>query len=331
MEIISTILKNKYYELLKLFDKMTQTDPNQRPNCREILELKHLWALDLNEFEIESELRIALDSETKNNNTNIFSIIESKLIKRNNEVIKSFQSINEKETFVMESMLRYKHRPVFVQKSLILLYYDFILIKCEPRPELIDLIVVLMREHSKIEQLQEITFACLYKLTEEGLGEKIDIKILEKVLNITIITLQLFPYNEKLQKIALLTLGSILLNHKISSEVSFDRYKCIQILIDSLVNSRDRDIYEMALEICSIISSQLSPNEKSDLLMKDVYLETFLTIITNYPYSLDYDFTLEYSLSTLTNLTDDSPKTCKILSEKWGIDIFLIILRVSID
>jgi hypothetical protein len=41
---------------------MKKEDPKQRPSCDEILEEKHLWALNENELEIEKEIRDVLDS-----------------------------------------------------------------------------------------------------------------------------------------------------------------------------------------------------------------------------------------------------------------------------
>jgi hypothetical protein len=73
---MSTQINLKYYELKKLFQKMTHSSPDQRPNCEEILEEKHLWASDENEFDLNNEIRVILKSEEKNETKFVHSILE---------------------------------------------------------------------------------------------------------------------------------------------------------------------------------------------------------------------------------------------------------------
>jgi hypothetical protein len=68
----------KYQNARKLSDKMTRSIPIDRPNCKQILESKHLWALDKNELEINDELSGLLEEKSKDKQS-IYHMIYTKL------------------------------------------------------------------------------------------------------------------------------------------------------------------------------------------------------------------------------------------------------------
>jgi hypothetical protein len=69
---------SKYQNALKFSERMTNLIPSKRPNCEEILESKHLWALDKNEFQINDELRQILEEKSKDKQS-IYHIFYTKL------------------------------------------------------------------------------------------------------------------------------------------------------------------------------------------------------------------------------------------------------------
>jgi hypothetical protein len=56
---------------------MTRNLPRNRPNCEEILKLKHSWALTEEEFEINDELKEEIIFKI-NNTESIYSILRPK-------------------------------------------------------------------------------------------------------------------------------------------------------------------------------------------------------------------------------------------------------------
>jgi hypothetical protein len=60
---------------------MTVRDFSKRPHCRKILDYKHLWALNRNEFDFDEDLSFI--KEHKNNNPFVYSMIISKLQQNN--------------------------------------------------------------------------------------------------------------------------------------------------------------------------------------------------------------------------------------------------------
>ncbi len=116
----------------------------------------------------------------------------------------------------------------------------------------------------KFENLPTILLRITYfllKLTDGELAEDIEPTVLSKLVLASLHVMETYPNHHQLQMNAL----SIICNENILKEVVFDRYDCSQILMNSLFNFNNTDIHLMALEIFSIISSQLSIIEKSNL------------------------------------------------------------------
>ncbi len=58
---------------------MTETLPEERPNCKEILNQKDVWVMNGAEIEINNDMRNILLSEKFDENFNIYSVMKSKL------------------------------------------------------------------------------------------------------------------------------------------------------------------------------------------------------------------------------------------------------------
>jgi Zyg-11 family protein len=189
--------------------------------------------------------------------------------------------------------------------------------------------------HSHSIKIQINGTVCLYKTTENELSTKIENNVLERVVEASMKAMDTFKDNEVLQTNILL----ILRNDHILENISFDKYKCVQLVFDTLVNFKRVGMNREALEICSILSAKITYNEKSNLCSNPIYLETLIDMIksridlvseNNETMNFDYDIMFEHTLSTLTNLTDGSPQICAIFIEKGGIELYLFIINVRI-
>jgi Zyg-11 family protein len=135
-----------------------------------------------------------------------------------------------------------------------------------------------------------------------------------------------FPKHQQIVLNAL----KILCGYRILENVPFDRYKCIQLAMKTLVEFKDKDMVYMAVEICSILSSHITRNEKSNIGSNPIYIETLLNIIRfSVRLTPDYEIILLYTLSFLWNLSDLSPETCELFLRKGGLDLYFLILNVS--
>ncbi len=84
-------------------------------------------------------MKLVLDSKG-NKNVYIYSLLELELIKLSDQILKDIQQAKHKESFILELLHRYEHRPTIVRESLV--YLDnYITDYCEPRPHLITCIL----------------------------------------------------------------------------------------------------------------------------------------------------------------------------------------------
>ena len=228
------------------------------------------------------------------------------------------------EEQLKESLRRYHKRPAFIQKSLFHLY-NYTLSYSEPRPDLIELIARPMRTHVKSIAICMAATACLYNLTKNELGDGLHPTVLKSVVDATLLAMETHPNHQQLQKNALLTLCS----DRILQNVSFDRFRCTQLVLDSLVGFKDTAMNRMAVAICSILAAKISTAETSHLGAKPIYMEALLEIVRHrVTTSVDNDIMLKFTLSALWNLTDESPKTCEMFLLKAGMDLYLKVLKV---
>lgn len=238
---------------------------------------------------------------------------------------------------IMDKLRRFKHSDNFVTKSTNTLFilHKYFFFDHELRTDFTDLLLLLIQVHSHSIKIQINVTACLHKTTENELSTKIEDKLLERVVEASMKAMDTFKNNEVLQTNILL----ILRNDHILENISFDKYKCIQLVFDTLVNFKGVGVNREALEICSILSAKITNNEKSNLCSNPIYLETLIDMIksrihfvsgNNETLNFDYDIMLEHTLSTLTDLTDDSPEICGIFIEKGWIELYLFIINVRI-
>jgi len=71
----------KYRNANNMCDRMSQRKFSQRPNCEEILDERHLWALNVNDLENDKKLKKILDSDV-GNDFSVENMIRIKLNKK---------------------------------------------------------------------------------------------------------------------------------------------------------------------------------------------------------------------------------------------------------
>jgi hypothetical protein len=76
---ISPELMSKFRNAKDFLIQMTNRAYKKRPDCQQILENKHIWALNREEFNAEQELRFVEENES--NNPYVYSMIITKLRK----------------------------------------------------------------------------------------------------------------------------------------------------------------------------------------------------------------------------------------------------------
>ncbi len=137
--------------------------------------------------------------------------------------------------------------------------------------------------------------------------------------------MELFPNIENLQIFCI----EIISNERIHQEIPFNRYKCIQLVLNSMINFQNKYLEERAFDVCVMISRKLSIAGQLNLYSNPVYMKTFLVrIITRLQNALNNDIYINYNFAALISYTKDSPKTCELFVESEGIDLCFNVLNV---
>jgi hypothetical protein len=328
-------LIKKYRRALELFNEMTNDLPEKRPDCEEILYRQNLWALK--EIEIENELRNIVKSGVMSKDIYIYSILESKLeeyfrtnalknqdlgldldfkkrLKENFQSLneaKSMNSCEENEVLFLQSLY---HLIVYSEKNF------------ETNIDLIDLLINQMKNYSKNILIQKAGMECLQNIIEYKLLNRIELKTLEKVVEVMLKAMESFPNQQQIQTFAL----QILSKDLILEDVSFDRYRCMRLTVNSLIGFDDNDMKKMGIYVCLGISRNLSTDDKTELCLKTDLMGILLGTVRQRAEYVPYnDFLFKNSLTTISDLTESSPEICKLFIEKDGLELFFLILIVK--
>ncbi|XP_055931857.1 protein zyg-11 homolog B-like [Argiope bruennichi] len=226
------------------------------------------------------------------------------------------------ESQVLESLRRYTQRRLYVVKSLCYLYADIQNLS-DVRVDIIELVLEGMKTFPTALGIQMAATACLYNLTKGSLSNKIHPNWLRKVVECTLVSMENFPNQLQLQKNALLTLCS----DRMLQDVSFNRYHCAELVMNSLMIFDDPAMNRMSVAICSILAARISTVETSNLGAKTDYMNRLLDIVKTKKEQGDVDIMMKFTLSALWNLTDESPKTCGVFLQLGGLQLFLSVLN----
>ncbi|XP_017771130.1 PREDICTED: protein zyg-11 homolog B-like [Nicrophorus vespilloides] len=192
------------------------------------------------------------------------------------------------------------------------------------RKDVFQLVLPAMAAHPRKFGVQMAATACLYNLTRGEISKTIHPKMLSHAVHLTLNAMESFPDEHQLQKNGLLTLCS----DRILQEVSFDRYRCTKLVLESLCANDEVNMNRMSVAICSILASKISTSETSELGAKPKYMSKLLAMVKERVESGRSDITLKFTLSALWNLTDESAATCHVFLENGGAELFLKVLCV---
>lgn len=232
------------------------------------------------------------------------------------------------ETQIKVALRHHAERKSYVQKLLYAMF-NFTQVFAEPRVDLIELVVKVMKVHSKKLAVQISGTACLYNLSKNSLGPKIHPRYFQEIVTVTLNAMANFPKHQQLQKNALLTLCS----DRILQDVTFERYRCARLVMESLVAFDDLSMKKMAVAICSILAAKIPTGEIASLGAEPHYMTHLLGILKEQIIDED-DFLdiimVKFTLSALWNLTDESPKTCNVFLLHDGLSLMIKLLETFV-
>jgi hypothetical protein len=159
---------------------------------------------------------------------------------------------------------------------------------------------------------------------------KREAKILTNIVKTALLTMEYLTNNRKLQLIACVILNDVFVcSDSVLQFVNFDRYKCIQLVMNSLLNFEDSYMNRIAVWITCALIRDISFVEKSNLFLNHSYIKSLLNIVeNNSQQTSNPDIILNQTLSLFWCLTDESPKVCEIFVEQKGLNLFFLLLKV---
>ncbi|XP_017762696.1 PREDICTED: protein zyg-11 homolog B-like [Eufriesea mexicana] len=226
------------------------------------------------------------------------------------------------ESQILEGLRRYTCRPVYLEKCLFNLFrltHNFL----ESRIDIIKLVLPAMREYPQEVHVQVPCTACLYNLTKGEFSIMIHPSILKQVVELTMIAMEFYPTNYRLQMNTLL----ILCSDRILQEINFDKYRCARLVLNSLLIFNEPSMNRMSVAICSILAAKISTRETSMLGAQPHYIAKLLAMVRAKVASKSVDTTMKFTLSALWNLTDESATTCEVFLDEGGMELFLNVLK----
>uniref|UniRef100_A0A673YR70 Zyg-11 family member, cell cycle regulator n=1 Tax=Salmo trutta TaxID=8032 RepID=A0A673YR70_SALTR len=226
------------------------------------------------------------------------------------------------ETQICEALRRYSEREGFVREALFHLF-SLTHIMEKPRPDILKLVVLGMKNHPATLNVQLAASACVFNLTKQDLAAGIPVRLLGTVTQLLLEAMCTFPNHQQLQKNCLLSLCS----DRILQEVPFNRFEAAKLVMQWLCNHEDQNMQRMAVAIISILAAKLSTEQTAQLGAELFIVKQLLHIVHQKATQGVVDATLKFTLSALWNLTDESPTTCRHFIENQGLDLFIKVLE----
>jgi hypothetical protein len=72
-------LKSKYQNAKTILDKMTNLSFNERPDCKEVLDCKDLWALSEEEAHFDEEFKNTIKSRASGKEITVYHLLKAML------------------------------------------------------------------------------------------------------------------------------------------------------------------------------------------------------------------------------------------------------------
>jgi hypothetical protein len=188
-------------------------------------------------------------------------------------VNKNNHSIETKLAEMEDSLIRFKHRPTFVIFTLTHLKHD-LQFDYELGTNLIKLMLVLIRKNSNVKDVQQLAIECLILMLKNSCFENF---AHGKHVKSIISDMESHPNNESLQQILLSMILKDLMPGVDGSPIY--RYECLNLMLNSLVNFKKFETNSIAIEICTNICDHLSINEKPNVGLNAIYLQSLIELV----------------------------------------------------
>ncbi|KAI2800669.1 Zyg-11 member B, cell cycle regulator [Blomia tropicalis] len=341
----SILVYMKHLKTLDISDSRGNPDHDDRLGTfiHEFAKFKHLVELDISgrasvTYQDIRKLVIAKKSNPNTESLQFLGLLESMvnydeifdILKISGDELMMTGTGNTRQ--IIECLKRYQDNVNFVAKALISLYVSRGQFEPEEiltyREEILNYIILLLHRYISSVNVVLVGTACLYIFTHLSSIELIPSTLLAKEVEINIMVLEKYPTNQAIVKNILFCLCI----DRILQDVSFDRMRCLQNVMDTLVTFQDVTICRLALAICSILAAKVPTEQTQTIGANQKYMKRLIEfvdrrkIFSNGRASPEYDnqiLLFKLALSALWNFTDESPKTCEIFIQHKGLKLYI--------
>ena len=195
---------------------------------------------------------------------------------------------------------------------------------------MISIIVDILHSYLSSVNIVLVSTACLYIFTQtfNSKEQQLHPAVLAKVVKINMKAMDNYSKNQPVMKNILLTLCS----DRILQEIMFDRMRCMQLVMDSLITFQDITLNRLALAVCSILAAKIPTQQTTIIGQQKLYMKRMLEFIDQQRFNNNdrdnRDILFKLALSALWNFTDESPKTCEAFIENQGLKMYIEALKV---
>ncbi|XP_047670924.1 protein zyg-11 homolog [Tachysurus fulvidraco] len=217
-----------------------------------------------------------------------------------------------------EALRRYRGRESFVQEALLCLYKLLGDADVGCRPDVLGLVYLGMKAHSKCVSVQVSGSACVFNLTILELAEGMSQRLLGNVMRHIITTMRTFPDHKQIQKNCLLSLCS----NYILDVVPFNRCEAAKQVMMCFISNEDETLQSLCASVIVVLMSKLSQEEIVELGTEKIIMKRLLHLVQQRASMGLLDNILEGTLTALWGLTDDANTACTHFLQCEGLELY---------
>ncbi|KAK3546377.1 hypothetical protein QTP70_026172, partial [Hemibagrus guttatus] len=222
-----------------------------------------------------------------------------------------------------EALRRYRERESFLQEALLCLYKHLSDVDIGCRPDVLKLVYLGMKAHSRCVSVQVSGSACVFNLTSLELAEGMSQSLLGNVMRHIITTMRNFPDHKQIQKNCLLTLCS----NYILDVVSFNRCEAAKQVMMCLISNHDETLQSLCASVIVVLMSRLSQEEITQLGAEEFIMKHLLHVVQQKASMGLMDNILEGTLTALWGLTDETHPACTHFLQCEGLELYKELLE----
>ncbi|XP_046706711.1 protein zyg-11 homolog [Silurus meridionalis] len=226
-------------------------------------------------------------------------------------------------TQLCEALWRYRDRESLLQEALRCLHLHLNDTDIGCRPDVLKLVYLGLKAHSKCVNVQRAGLACVFKLTALELADGMSKNLLGSVMRHIITTMRNFPQHAQIQMNCLLSLS----NNHILKVAPFDRCEAAKQVIMFLITNEDEFLQPLSASLIVFLIAQLTQEEIAQLGAEEFIIKNLLHVVGKKGSMGVWNSTLDGTLTALWGLTDNTHSSCTHFLQCDGLELYKELLE----